>query len=260
MKKIVVTASLFVGVLFPRGGGLLVDAFVQRVTREGIRPRPTAVGALQLARKYIVIGGNIDGINPNEEESTYNMSKKERRRREREAGASKNKQKTKKSLTINYDKLEDKVTRERTLLPREMREMSNNNNSGTKSNLGVPSKPKKNRVEKKLSVKAARIKKQRTAGGTVNSNMETILPQSPEKQAIQIRVAKRGNKTVTMVQGMTLPMKDRKVLLKEMKGKLGGGGTMVEGVLELQGSHAETILAILKSKGYLEAKVVGGKK
>ena len=58
---------------------------------------------------------------------------------------------------------------------------------------------------------------------------------------------------------MTLPMKDRKVLLKEMKAKLGGGGTVVDGVLELQGSHADKILGILKSKGYSQAKVVGGK-
>ena len=79
-----------------------------------------------------------------------------------------------------------KVTRERTLLPREARETT------------ATSTRKKNKVERKLSVKAARMKKQRTAGGTVNSNTET---QSPEKQDIQIRVAKRGNKTVTMVQG-----------------------------------------------------------
>ena len=58
---------------------------------------------------------------------------------------------------------------------------------------------------------------------------------------------------------MAIPMKDRKVLLKEMKAKLGGGGTVVDGVLELQGSHADKILDILKSKGYSQAKVVGGK-
>ena len=59
---------------------------------------------------------------------------------------------------------------------------------------------------------------------------------------------------------MTLPMKDRKVLLKEMKGKLGGGGALVDGVLEIQGSHADKVLAILKQKGYSQAKIVGGKK
>jgi translation initiation factor 1 len=53
-----------------------------------------------------------------------------------------------------------------------------------------------------------------------------------------------------------MPMSDRKTLLKEMKAKLGGGGTLVDGVLELQGSHADKVLEILKSKGYSQAKVV----
>lgn len=214
-----------------------------------------------LATKYVIIGGNIDGIN-NEDEDTYNMSKKERRRREREAGEEafksgeyKKKKKKKKKFTINYDKLEEKVTRERPVLPREMK-------SEVKSNLGVPSRgnKKKTAVEKKLSVKAMRLQKQRTAGGTLDSSRETILPQEPEKQAVQIRIAKRSNKTITMVQGMTLPMKDRKVLLQEMKGKLGGGGALVDGVLEIQGSHADKVLDILKAKGYSQAKIVGGKK
>jgi len=74
--------------------------------------------ALHLARKYIVIGGNIDGINPNEEEDTYNMSKKERRRREREKGAVdfqsgvyKQKKTMKERLkNVNFDKLDEKVS------------------------------------------------------------------------------------------------------------------------------------------------------
>lgn len=60
-----------------------------------------------------------------------------------------------------------------------------------------------------------------------------------------------------MVQGMTLPFKERKVLLKEMKTMLGGGGALVEGVLELQGSHSDKILEYLKSKGYSSAKKAG---
>lgn len=55
---------------------------------------------------------------------------------------------------------------------------------------------------------------------------------------------------------MTLPMKDRKELLKEMKAKLGGGGTLVHGVLELQGSHADKVLEMLQIKGYSKARVV----
>ena len=130
--------------------------------------------------------------------------------------------------------------------------MRNNNNT-------VTNKPTK----KKLSPKAARLQKQRTSGGNITSNTETSTTstftedQSPEKQTIQIRIAKRGNKTVTMIQGMTLPFKERKVLLKEMKTMLGGGGALVAGVLELQGSHSDKIVEYLKSKGFSNVKKAG---
>jgi translation initiation factor 1 len=58
---------------------------------------------------------------------------------------------------------------------------------------------------------------------------------------------------------MTTPFSDRKALLKEIKSKLGGGGALVDGVMELQGSHSDKVLEILKSKGYSGAKIVGGK-
>ena len=84
--------------------------------------RECTITPLYLARKYIVIGGNIDGINPNkeEEEDTYNMSKKERRRRERERGAAAFKSgayKQKKKMTmkeklknVDFDKLDEQVS------------------------------------------------------------------------------------------------------------------------------------------------------
>ena len=215
MNRLIITVSITICMLF--SSGIVVEAFVHRIINpkqqrthyvkailqtkyEGFvhrikntqQQRKQHVNSIVLhARKYVVIGGNIDGINPNEEEDTYNMSKKERRRRERETGAAdfkSGKHKLKKKGTkINYEKLEDKVTRERTLLPREQREVTTNTR-------------KKSRVEKKLSVKAARIKKQRTVGGMVDSSSESMSV-SPEKQAIQIRIAKRANKTVTMIQG-----------------------------------------------------------
>jgi translation initiation factor 1 len=60
-----------------------------------------------------------------------------------------------------------------------------------------------------------------------------------------------------MFRGLTSTTEDRKVLLKEMKTKLGGGGTLVEGVIELQGSHADMILSILLKKGYSKTKKIG---
>lgn len=56
---------------------------------------------------------------------------------------------------------------------------------------------------------------------------------------------------------MTLPMDDRKTLLKEMKRSIGVGGTLVDGVLEIQGPHANKVLEMLQTKGYVKAKKIG---
>jgi len=70
------------------------------------------------------------------------------------------------------------------------------------------------------------------------------------------KVSKRGNKQVTVVRGMTCPIDDRKIILKEMKRKLGGGGSIIDGVLELQGAHGDKILELLRKKGYSKGKIV----
>jgi len=52
-------------------------------------------------------------------------------------------------------------------------------------------------------------------------------------------------------------MEDRKKLLKEMKRSIGVGGTLVNGVLEIQGPHADKVLVTLKKKGYSKVKKIG---
>jgi hypothetical protein len=106
---------------------VVVDAFLLTTTSSACTKSTTTKNARSCsntittlhARKYIVIGGNIDGINPNQDEDTYNMSKKERRRREREtgyanfkSGAYKKKKQTikEKAMGVNFDKLDDKVS------------------------------------------------------------------------------------------------------------------------------------------------------
>ena len=49
-------------------------------------------------------------------------------------------------------------------------------------------------------------------------------------------------------------MNERKGILKDLKKKIGGGGSLIEGVIELQGSHADVVLSNLKSKGFIQAK------
>lgn len=57
--------------------------------------------------------------------------------------------------------------------------------------------------------------------------------------------------------GMSSPMETRKEILKSLKKSLGVGGTLVEGVLEIQGAYAAKTVEALHKKGYVLAKMIG---
>ena len=56
---------------------------------------------------------------------------------------------------------------------------------------------------------------------------------------------------------MSSPMETRKEILKSLKKSLGVGGTLVEGVLEIQGAYAAKTVEALHKKGYVLAKMIG---
>jgi translation initiation factor 1 len=60
----------------------------------------------------------------------------------------------------------------------------------------------------------------------------------------------RGGKTVTVVRGLVLDAAALAVLGKRLRGACGAGGTVKDGVLEVQGDHAERVIASLKAEGF----------
>jgi translation initiation factor 1 len=78
----------------------------------------------------------------------------------------------------------------------------------------------------------------------------------PVPAALQQRVIvrldrkQRGGKSVTVVEGLILPMKEREALLKRLKAGLGTGGTIKEQSLEIQGDHCDAIITALTGMGY----------
>jgi translation initiation factor 1 len=67
----------------------------------------------------------------------------------------------------------------------------------------------------------------------------------------------RGGKSVTLIEGLPMPVKEMEQLLKQLKTRLGAGGAMKDGCLELQGEHCEAVMAILQGMG-LKPKRSGG--
>ncbi|MFZ3137234.1 MAG: translation initiation factor [Thermodesulfovibrionales bacterium] len=79
------------------------------------------------------------------------------------------------------------------------------------------------------------------------------------QQRISVRLERkgRGGKSVTLIEGLQISAKDREALLKQLKTRIGTGGSLKNDVLEIQGDHRETIIMLLHEMGY-KSKRAGG--
>jgi len=69
----------------------------------------------------------------------------------------------------------------------------------------------------------------------------------------------RGGKTVTVVLGLALAAPALLALCKRLKAACGTGGTVRDGVLELQGDHRDAVSALLAKEG-IRSKLAGGRR
>lgn len=67
----------------------------------------------------------------------------------------------------------------------------------------------------------------------------------------------RKGKGVTTVSGVPLVEKELKMLAKKLKQQCGTGGSVKDGVIEIQGDHRDALKAALEGKGYT-VKLAGG--
>lgn len=67
----------------------------------------------------------------------------------------------------------------------------------------------------------------------------------------------RKGKGVTLVTGIPLAEKDLKALAKVLKAKCGTGGTVKDGVVEIQGDQRDILVPLLEQKGWV-VKRAGG--
>ena len=82
-------------------------------------------------------------------------------------------------------------------------------------------------------------------------------PPTQHTAVIQRTSKGRGGKVVTLIKNLHLSPDDSKALTKHLKQTCGSGGTMKDGVIEIQGDHRETIVVALQQLGY-KTKIAGG--
>ena len=91
-----------------------------------------------------------------------------------------------------------------------------------------------------------------------DTNVEKEVPQYGLQQTpIYCKYEKRRGKPVTLLEGYTGTEADFKRLTRNLKTKLGVGGSYKNDVIILQGDYREAIMDFLRSKGFA-VKRVGG--
>ena len=88
---------------------------------------------------------------------------------------------------------------------------------------------------------------------------ETVESLTPEEQQLEAHFSKkgRGGKIVTVIKGFEGSYEDLKQLGKELKNKLGVGGSVKDGEIIIQGNNRDKVMQILKDKGF-KVKKIGG--
>jgi translation initiation factor 1 len=79
----------------------------------------------------------------------------------------------------------------------------------------------------------------------------------PRDQHVRVRREKRRGKAVTVIAGLDPAANDLAGLAKDFQRRLGAGGTVKDGTIELQGDHRDTVLDELKQRGF-NARAAGG--
>jgi len=82
-------------------------------------------------------------------------------------------------------------------------------------------------------------------------------PRASQPVRVQRTKAGKGGKLVTAITGLEVAEAEAKALLKQLKATAGTGGTLKDGVLELQGDQVATALEVLAREGF-RPKQAGG--
>lgn len=99
-----------------------------------------------------------------------------------------------------------------------------------------------------------------TESGRVKQNglaHKTATQKSDGFVRLRREVKGRGGGTVIVISGIPLSASEIKELAGALKKKCGCGGTVKDGIIEIQGDHRDTLSAELQARGF-KVKLAGG--
>lgn len=76
------------------------------------------------------------------------------------------------------------------------------------------------------------------------------IPSGDGIARVSLQTKGRGGKSVTLVKGLALDSVELASLGKQLRTACGSGGTIKDGVIEVQGDHCEQIVAALAKLGH----------
>ncbi|PLY00097.1 MAG: stress response translation initiation inhibitor YciH [Desulfuromonas sp.] len=88
---------------------------------------------------------------------------------------------------------------------------------------------------------------------------EERKPAVPKDGVVRLQRETKGRKGkgVTLITGVPLSGADLKAFAKALKQKCGTGGTVKDGVIEIQGDHRDLLLPLLQEQGWTVKKAGG---
>ena len=89
------------------------------------------------------------------------------------------------------------------------------------------------------------------------SKSAQALPASDGIVRVSRETKGRGGKAVTLVRGLALDAASLEKVGKQLKAACGSGGTVKDGVVEVQGDHCDKVVALLAAQGF-KVKRAGG--
>ncbi|HKI55393.1 MAG TPA: hypothetical protein VJ987_14810 [Anaerolineales bacterium] len=89
-----------------------------------------------------------------------------------------------------------------------------------------------------------------------SGNVKSLPPQQ-QTAYLHRESGGRGGKVVSLVKKLVLSEDDMKFLAKKLKQECGTGGTVKDGMIEIQGEHRQKMSDVLQKLGY-KVKIAGG--